>query len=157
MIRLTLWAALMFVSVTVQAASPLYKVTVRQDFDTVYKQLNQALEQARFFVVLEPDIGKNLAGFAEVWGQDYNRNKLERIRSIVFCNGWYANRVANADPDMLALCPLHISLTHKKGATSVLFVRPDYIASKSKARYVTWELTDAVIDAIDKAIAGSRQ
>ncbi|MFN2330189.1 MAG: hypothetical protein ABR612_14875 [Chromatocurvus sp.] len=31
------------------------------------------LEEAKFFVVFEPDIGENLSRFAERWGEDHNR------------------------------------------------------------------------------------
>ncbi len=44
----------------------------------------------------------------------YNRSKLSAIRSMVFCNGWYANQVSNKDPHMLALCPLHMTLIEKE-------------------------------------------
>lgn len=89
---------------------------IKQGFETVYKQVYNVLERYHFLVVLEPDIGKNLSRFAQHWGEGYKRNNLERIRSMVFCNGWYANRMGNADPEMLALCPLRISLTYEKGS-----------------------------------------
>ena len=76
-----------------------------QDLDTVYKEVYNSLEENRFFVVFEPNIGSNLARFSERWGEDYNRNGLSGIRSMVFCNAWYANQVSNLEPDLLALCP----------------------------------------------------
>jgi len=122
------------------------------DLDTTYKVVYNHLEDNRFFVVFEPDIQKNLSRFAERWGEDYNRNKLEGIRSMVFCNGWYANRVSNADPDMMALCPLHITLTQKLGKTRILFIRPSKVASGTKAQAVAKELEDDVAKAIDAAV-----
>ena len=87
-----------------------------------------------FFVVFEPNIGANLTRFAEKWGDDYNQNNLAEIRSMVFCNGWYANQVSNQDPDMLGFCPLHISLIEKGGHTTVLFNRPSVMAGNSPAQ-----------------------
>lgn len=126
------------------------------DLDTTYKALYESLENNRFFVVFEPDIQRNLSRFAERWGEDYNRNKLEGIRAMVFCNGWYANQVGNADPDMLALCPLHITLTQQLGQTRILFIRPSRVAAGSKAQVIARELEEAVGKAVDGALAQLR-
>jgi len=125
---------------------------IDKDLETSYKVVYKNLEDNRFFVVFEPDIQGNISGFAERWGEDYNRNKLEGIRAMVFCNGWYANAVSNADPDMLALCPLHITLIQKDGATRVLFVRPTAVAKGSKAMSVAKEIEQDVAKAIDAAV-----
>ena len=131
----------------------VYVKRVEQDVDVVYKQVFTALENNGYFVVFEPNIGKNLAHFAERWGANYNRNNLDTIRSMVFCNGWYANAVGNADPDMLALCPLHITVTYKDGITSILFVRPGRVAAGSPAADVAAELEQDVIRAIETGVA----
>ena len=123
-----------------------------KDLETSYKVVYNSLENNRFFVVFEPDIQSNISGFAERWGDDYNRNKLEGIRAMVFCNGWYANAVSNADPDMMALCPLHITLIQKEGATRVLFVRPTAVAVGSKALSVAKDIEKDVAKAIDEAV-----
>lgn len=128
----------------------VYVAQVQGDFETTYKRVYTSLENNRFYVVFEPDIGANLAGFAGKW-PDHNLNKLERIKSMVFCNGWYANQVSNADPDMLALCPLSLTMTHKDGVTKVLFVRPDYVARGSAVEKIATELTADVIKAIEQA------
>lgn len=152
MIRFMLALVLVMTTAGAHAQSEIYKISVQKDFDTVYGAVYEALEANRLFVVFEPDIGANMKGFAERWGDDYNRNGLEHIRSMVFCNAWWANRVANADPNMLVLCPLHLSLTHKGGETTVLFLRPDAIARGTPAEEVTAELTDTVIKAIEQGI-----
>ncbi len=139
-----------------QAAAEGSKVRVwniNKDLDSAYKVVYESLENNRFFVVFEPDIQANLSNFAERWGEDYNRNKLEGIRAMVFCNGWYANAVSNADPEMLALCPLHITLIQKDGATRVLFVRPTAVAQGSKALSVAKQLEASVAKALDEAVA----
>ncbi|MFQ5644341.1 MAG: DUF302 domain-containing protein [Thiogranum sp.] len=125
---------------------------IDKDLETSYKVVYNSLEEHRFFVVFEPDIQGSISGFAERWGEDYNRNELEGIRAMVFCNGWYANAVSNADPDMLALCPLHITLIQKNGATRVLFVRPSAVANGSKAMSVASEIEQDVVKAIDAAV-----
>ncbi|WP_172597628.1 DUF302 domain-containing protein [Sulfuriflexus mobilis] len=148
----SLWGLMGASQVCLAGSGSVFTAEVKADFETTYTKVYKALEQNRFFVVFEPDIGANLSGFAERWGKDYNQNKLERIKSMVFCNGWYANQVSNADPDMLALCPLSLTMTHKDGVTRVLFIRPDRVARGTKAEKIAGELTRGVIEAINEGL-----
>ncbi len=140
-----------------QADSPLvYVKTVSGDFEATYKRVFTVLENNGYFVVFEPNLGKNLANFKNRWGENYNRNKFEEIRSMVFCSGYYANEMSNQDPQMLALCPLHITLTHKAGVTQILFVRPSLVAAGSPAEKTALELEQDVIrtlESVGKVVA----
>ena len=127
----------------------VFERRIRRDANQVYKQLFTALENDGYFVVFETNMTKNLSRFAQRWGDDYNKNKLDSIRSMIFCNGWYANQVSNADPKMLALCPLHITVIHKEGVTSILFVRPSQVAKDSPAKKVATELEQDVVRIIN--------
>ncbi len=136
-----------------QAASPaVYEKSVGQPLNAVYDRVNSAFEDGGFRVVYEVDIAENLAKIAGKLGKDYNQNKLEGIRSMVFCNGVAANKVGNADPSMLALCPLHVTLIHKAGMTSVLFVRPSAVAQGSPALAAAQDLENKVIQLIEAAL-----
>lgn len=150
-VKLLLSLLLFVTSVITHAADSVYVAEKKGDFDSTYKKVYESLEANRFFVVFEPDIGRNLAGFEDKW-KDHNLNKLDRIKSMVFCNGWYANQVSNADPDMLALCPLHLTMTHKDGVTKVLFVRPDHVARGTKAEAIASDLSNDVIKAINDGL-----
>ena len=131
----------------------VYDRTVPGVMEDVYKHLFTALENNSYFVIFEPNIGKNLSFSAKRWGDDYNKNKLSSIRSMVFCNAWYANKISNIDPSMLALCPLRLTLYTKDKQTHILFVRPGKIAATSKAHKIAKELEDDVIRTIEVAIA----
>jgi len=133
-------------------SSMVYVKRVGGPFPTVYKRVFDSLENNSFFVLFEPDIGRNLKLFATRWGKDYNRNHLKQIRSIVFCNGAYANQIGNADPRMLALCPLHITLIQRAGVTSILFVRPSRVAAGSPAESVALNIEQDVIRAIENGV-----
>lgn len=166
-----LLSILLLLSMTTLAAEPLqvvksvtktktlkvnplvYDRTVSSGMEDVYKSIFTALENNSYFVIFEPNIGKNLSHFAKRWGEDYNKNKLDSIRSMVFCSAWYANKISNIDPSMLALCPLHITLYSKNNKTHVLFVRPGKVAQASKAHKVAKELEDDVIRTIEIAIS----
>lgn len=125
--------ALLFALFALPAAAgdAILRYTARLPADTAYQKLYDALEEKGYFVVFEPNMGRTLAGMKERLGQDYNRNQLSTMRSLVFCNPVLTNRVANADPALLALCPLHLTLTHKDGVSSVYFARPGVLAAGS--------------------------
>ncbi|MFW2440710.1 MAG: DUF302 domain-containing protein [Arenicellales bacterium] len=142
---------IIFLSAHATANDSVWVHRVNKPVDAIYGPIYKSLEEANFYVVFEPDIGKNISSFSERWGNEYNRNQLTQIRSMVFCNGWYANQVGNADPDMLALCPLHITLTEKEGRSTVLFVRPSAVAKGSRAEAIAREIENKVIMAIEDA------
>ena len=130
----------------------VYKQQVDKPVSIVYDRLYKSLENARFFVVFEPNIGKNLSRFSEKWGDDYNRNNISAIRSMVFCNGWYANKVSNLDPKMLGFCPLHLTLYEHEGKTTVLFNRPGAMAQDSPANELLKKIEGEVIEAIRQGL-----
>ena len=134
------------------AGSSVFSHSVDRPLTEVYDKVYASLEDARFYVVFEANIGSNLAGFAERWGEQYNMSKLSAIRSMVFCNGWYANQVSNKDPGMLAFCPLRLTLIEKDGSTTALFARPTVIAADSPARDILAELEAEVIAAIKQGM-----
>ena len=135
------------------AVSPnVFEYSIEKPMEQVYAPLYKALEEEGFYVVFEADIGRNLSRFAEKWGDNYNRNKLGGIRSMVFCNGWYANEVSNADPSLLALCPLRLTLIERKGSTTALFARPTAIAMNSPAKKILQQLEQDVMAVIKQSM-----
>jgi len=152
MFRTIFAISLLLCSQLTLASATVFKITVEQAADEVYDKVYAGLEAAKFFVVFEPNIGRNLASFEKRWGENYNRNSLTSLRAMVFCNAWYANQVSNLDPDMLGLCPLHVTLYENDGRTSVLFNRPTAIAVGSDAMPVLKELEQEVIEAIEKSL-----
>ncbi len=132
--------------------SGVYILHVDKPLSGVYDRVYKSLEDARFYVVFEPNMGANLARFSKKWGDEYNQNNLSEIRSMVFCNGWYANKVSNLDPTMLGFCPLHITLIEREGKTTVLFNRPGIIAQNSPAKTLLLNIEAEVITAIELGV-----
>ena len=131
----------------------IYEKSFEQNLETAYPRVFKALESNGFKVVYEIDMQENLAKFsAKNAIKDFNLNKLEGIKSMVFCNGPLAVKISNADPAMLALCPLHLTLTQKAGRVTVLFVRPGVIAQGSKAEVPAKELEEKVIKTIESGL-----
>ncbi|MCW8956208.1 MAG: DUF302 domain-containing protein [Gammaproteobacteria bacterium] len=153
MTRIFMLIGLALISMAVMAApAPVFEISVKKPMDEVYTPLYKTLEDEGFYVVFEANIGRNMSRFSEKWGENYNRNQLDGIRSMVFCNVWYANAVSNADPRMLALCPLRLSLLEKSGATRVLFARPTVMAADSPALKILTQIENEIIAIIRKAL-----
>lgn len=132
----------------------IYVVTVRAPIEQTLTAMKGSLGKEGFGILFEADIGKNLAKFADRWGADYNRSGLQSIRSLVFCNPSYANQAANADPTALALCPLRLTVLHKDGESTILFVRPSVAAAATGASETAGVVEAKVIAAIDRVAAG---
>ena len=152
--RWILLFALLVLPMVPSAEEPgVYIAQTEAGLDETYKAVYAALEDARFWVVFEADMGEQMARFAGKWGEDYNRSALDGIRTMVICNAWWANRVANADPEMLAFCPLRVALTHKAGVTRVMFARPTLMAAHSPALPVMQEIENELRAAVDAGVA----
>lgn len=145
---------LALISLNAVAESPaVYVKSFDQNLDTAYPQVRKALEANGFKVVYEIDMLENLTKFAKINAvKDFNLDQLEAIKSMVFCNGPLAVKISNADPTMLGLCPLHLTLTQKTGRVTVLFVRPGVVAHGSKAEVPAKELEEKVIKTIESGL-----
>lgn len=156
--KLMKWLVVLVLMLSISCAfadnknSGVYILHIEKPLSEVYDRVYKSLENARFYVVFEPNMGANLTRFSKKWGDDYNQNNLSEIRSMVFCNGWYANKVSNLDPHMLGFCPLHISLIEREGKTTVLFNRPALIAQNSPAKDLLLNIEAEVIAAIESAV-----
>ncbi|MDO9009320.1 MAG: DUF302 domain-containing protein [Thiobacillus sp.] len=147
--------ALLGFALPAAAGSPaIYERSARLPADATYAQLYEALESNGFFVIFEPNMGKSLAGMADALGADYNRNQLSTMRSLVFCKPRATNEIANADPALLALCPLHITLTHKTGVSTVYFVRPSVVAAGSPGEVQAKQLEADIVKLIEGVMHG---
>jgi len=127
--------------------------SVEQDMEVTYKSIYKSLEKNDMFVIFEPNIGRNLAGFAGRWGDNYNRNRLQDIRSMVFCSAWYVNEVSNIDPKLLALCPMHITLYRQDNITHIVYTRPTHVGRRSAAAGLLEGLEAKVSAAVEAGIA----
>ncbi len=130
----------------------IYSISAEQPGEEVYQSVYKSLEESRFYVIFEANIGKNLARNAERWGDEYNKNKIEFVKSMVVCNPYFTNQVMNLDPDMMSLCPLNITVMSKAGISTVLFEKLTAVAKGSPAEDVLWEIENTIITAIENAV-----
>ncbi|MDX2455904.1 MAG: DUF302 domain-containing protein [Gammaproteobacteria bacterium] len=131
--------------------------TLEENMETAYKNIYRSLEDSNLFVIFEPNIGKNLAGFSGLWGANYNRNHLQGIRSMVFCSAWYTNEISNIDPQLLALCPMHITFYRQDNITHIVFVRPVHVGQRSAAAGLLEGLEAKLSAAVEAGIAAAQR
>ena len=129
---------------------------VQQDFTRTYREVYRSLENYRFFIVYEANIGHDLQGYAARRGEGYDRNELHEIRSMVFINVSYINQLGDQDPDLLSLCPLHIMMFQKGPTTSILFTRPTYAGQGSVAMPLLKGIEDEVSKAVESGITAAQ-
>jgi uncharacterized protein (DUF302 family) len=155
MINKRLFLCLLAFSMLVHAGdehNAIFSISVERPGEEVYQSVYKSLEESRFYVIFEANIGKNLARNAKRWGDEYNKNKFEMVKSMVVCNPYYTNQVMNLDPNMMSLCPLNITVLFKEGKSTVLFERLTPVAKGSPAEDILWEVENTVIIAIENAV-----
>jgi len=156
MLKQTLFLLIFFTGSLVDAAEELeaiFSISVEKPAEEVYQSVYKSLEESRFYVIFEANIGKNLARNAKRWGDEYNRNNFEMVKTMVVCNPYYANQVMNLAPKLMALCPMTITVMHKAGKSTVLFKKLTPAAKGSAAEDVLWEVENTIITAIEHGIA----
>lgn len=146
---LALSLALLAVSTVAEANQLVFLQSVRRPIGPTFRGVVVALKHSGFKVVKRINIGQKLAGAAKHFHwKNYNESHLTGIRTVIFCNAKFANAIANADPAMLAVCPLHLTFVQQGDLTRVEFVKPAEIARGTKAEVAARQLQEKVIAAI---------
>ena len=131
--------------------------TLEADLETTYNNIYRSLENNNMFVIFEANMGRTLASFSGQWGRNYNRNQLQGIRTMMFCNPWYVNEVSNLDPQLLAFCPMHITLYRQNDITHIVFLSPAHVGQRSAAAGLLEGLEAKVSAAVEAGMAAARR
>ena len=131
--------------------------TLEADLEKTYRNIYMSLEDKNMFVIFEANMGRTLAGFSGRWGDNYNRNQLQGIRSMMFCNPWYVNEVSNLDPQLLAFCPMHITLYRQNDITHIVFLSPVHVGQRSAAAGLLEGLEAKVSAAVEAGMAAAQR
>ena len=136
------------------AETNVYKVTYNVGVEKTLENMLKQFKAEGLLVVWQLDI---LAEFKErgldkKLGEDFNRPKLDAVRTMIVCNGMLGNAIVNADADMMAYCPVRITLTEKDGVTTILYVRPSSAPRDSKAYPALLKLENKVTKAIEASM-----
>jgi len=132
-------------------AGNVYVKVVDKPIDSVYPTLISALDNNYLIVISEIDILAKFkhAGLPKMFGKAFNTNNLTAIKTIIACNGKFGNNIANADPSMMAFCPIRITLTEKEGKTTITYVKPTVAPTTTKAYPYLQRLENKVISTIN--------
>ncbi|MCW9024379.1 MAG: DUF302 domain-containing protein [Gammaproteobacteria bacterium] len=130
----------------------MYIKEINKPAAKVYNKLFTALENNAYFVIHEPDVGKALARFKQRWGNDYNKNNIQSFRSLVFLNAWHANIITNADPELAALFPQHITILQINNKTHISYLLPGASAQTGPAVTAVKEMESEIIRLIDELV-----
>ncbi|MFT5133560.1 MAG: hypothetical protein ACI9SC_002033 [Gammaproteobacteria bacterium] len=126
----------------------VYEITVTAVFDHLYDSAYKLLEESNMFVVKELNIAATLKRNKKKWGDNYNKNGYEEVRTLVLCNPWYANEVLNRTPRLMTLCPLAVSFLHKEGETTILYGYRAPLAEGTSSYEIFREIDSTIISAI---------
>ncbi len=151
--RKILLACLLTLSVWA-AESNVYKVSYNAPVDKVLDNMLAKFKQEMLVVVWQLDILEEFKhkGLDKKFGENFNKAGLTAVRTLVACNGKFGNDIINQDSDMMAYCPIRITLTEKDGVTTVLYVRPSSAPRDSKAYQSLVKLEKKVTKAIEESM-----
>ena len=143
-LSLSLWAA----------ESNVYVKTFNNPINEVEENILIQFKVDKLVVVWQLDILEEFKkkGLDKKFGEKFNTAGLTGVRTLIACNGKFGNGIINADADMMAYCPVRITLTEKDGKTSVLYVRPSSGPEDSKAYNMLVKLEKKVIKAIEESM-----
>jgi len=135
------------------SAHDVYVKEVNEPLSTLYPKIMKALDDNALIVVSEINILEKFkhAGLPKKFGKNFNTNNLEAIKAIIACNGFFGNEVANSDPEMMALCPVRITLIQQNGKSKILFTRPSHASEGTKANEILKKLENRVIFALESS------
>jgi len=141
---------LLLLACTQVFANSIYKTEVKQSIEKYYPELKKAIEANRMHVIYEMDLLKKFkeSGYAKKFGKDFNKNKVEGVKTLLICNGYVGNQVSNLDPRMMVLCPIKITLIQKNGKTVVSFVKSASLARNKQVRDLLQTLDEVIINTI---------
>ena len=134
-------------------AGGILRIETPLQVEAASERVYKALEQARFWVVHEVDLGERMARQAGAWGANYNRSRVDAVRVLAFGNLEWANGLANADPDLFALYPLHLAVYERGGTSVLVWPRLAGIAAGTPGEMRARELDGEVRRIIEEALA----
>jgi len=141
-----------FLVMSTQAySSSIHKTIINKPISEYYPELKKAIEANRMHVIYEMDLLKKFkeSGYAKKFGKDFNKNKVEVVKTLLICNGYVGNQVSNIDPRMMVLCPIKITLIQRDGKTTVTFVKSASLAKNKDVKALLVTLDEIIVHTIN--------
>jgi len=143
--------AFCLVNFTSLLASEIYKKEISLPIEKYYPKLKKAIRANHMNILYELDLLKKFkkSGYAKRFGKDFNKNHLKAVKTLLLCNGYVGNQISNIDPDMMALCPIRLTVISMASGTQVVFIKSDDLAKSRKVQRLLATLDEILIHTID--------
>ena len=135
-------------------ATQIYQKEVGLPLEKYYPKLKAAIQANHMNILYELDLLEQFkkSGYAEKFGEDFNRNHLKAVKTLLLCNGYVGNQISNIDPDMMALCPIRLTIISKGSGTKVVFMKSSHLATSKKIKQLLATLDEILIHTIDLTV-----
>ena len=143
--------AFCIMNITALFAGEIYTKEISLPIEKYYPKLKKAITSNHMNILYEIDLLKKFkkSGYLEKFGEDFNKNHLKAVKTVLLCNGYVGNQISNIDPDMMALCPIRLTVISTASGTRVVFVKSDHLAKSRKVQRLLATLDEILIHTID--------
>lgn len=133
----------------IAAAGPMYVESVPAPISKVMPELQKALGQHHFKVVLHLNILKMIKAKQHVLHiPNLNKPGFSDVQSIVFCNPFFFNQLLNAHWQSAAACPLTLTVYGRGEKSYIVYPERVAITGSTPAINVAQKIDKAVIGAL---------
>ena len=132
-------------------AGDFYKKVIHEPMETYYPKLQEAIKKNHMNIVYELDLIKQFKekGYAKKFGKEFNKNKLDGVKTVLICNSYVGNQVSNIDPTMMALCPIRLTLIKEGSTTTIVFLKHSSVSAPKEIKDLLVTLDTILIHTID--------
>ena len=149
-------AAALVLAVSSAASESVYTKVIDENYDSYMPKFKIALKANHMNVVSELDLMERFSKVkgAEKYRGGFEKQGITKVTSLVTCIGLVGLQVAAAEPDMMALCPVRITVMAKGDKTVVTFIRNQYVAKGTAVEDTVARLDNAIIDTVELLQSG---
>lgn len=136
---------------TLLSATHIYEKEIDLPIEKYYPKLKAAIQANHMNILYELNLLDRFrkSGYAEKFGEEFNRNHLKSVKTLFLCNGYVGNQVSNIDPSMMVLCPLRLTLISRASGTKVVFIKSSHLATSKKVKRLLSTLDEILMHTID--------
>lgn len=133
------------------ANANVYKSIVNEPIGIAYPVIYDALSNNGFYVAYSINVGENVKRFETRWGGE-NKYEVTAVRSLIVCDLKFSYELRNVDPEMLVLCPMHLTLYEIQGKTHIVLLLPSVMAGNSPAKKLALKVEKKLVDIIETEV-----
>lgn len=133
----------------IAAAGPMYVESVAAPISKVMPELQKALGQHHFKVVLHLDILKMIKAKQHMLHiPNLDKPGFSDVQSVVFCNPFFFNQLLNAHWESSAACPLTLTVYGRGEKSYIVYPKRVALTGNTPALNVAKKIDKAVVGAL---------